>query len=318
MKTLNTPANTIYIFLDGVGIGAKNTDSNPFTKYSNGFFSVLGGGESFKAGGYLVPTDAHMGIDGLPQSATGQTALFTGYNGSQIMGRHVTGFPTFSLRPYLKQKSILRVFEKNGKRATLLNSYAEKYLKRIFNKRTERMLSASSHAQRSTGKPFFNIEDYLEGRSMYMDITNWFLRSFHKIDIPMADPKKQGRKLVGLSKDYDLILYEYFFTDKVGHSQSQAAAKRILRHVEEFLEGVYEELDTENQLLIVSSDHGNIEDLSTKRHTNNEVPTIIYGKGADCVKDNIQYLYDIPREILRLYDLDFDKDPVLTAEKQIT
>ena len=111
---------TIFVFLDGIGFG-KSSDSNPFKKFGRTFFSVLGQG-SYKGPGTVLETDAQMGIGGAPQSATGQTALFTGYNGPQILGRHVNGYPTYSLRPYLKNHSIFCRFKENGKKGILLNS----------------------------------------------------------------------------------------------------------------------------------------------------------------------------------------------------
>ena len=43
------------------------------------------------------------------------------------------------------------------------------------------------------------------------------------------------------------------------------------------LEGILETLDTTETLLLITSDHGNIEDMSTKVHTRNPVPAILFG-----------------------------------------
>lgn len=162
----------IFIFLDGVGLGKNDREINPFARFSNEFFNAFAGREH-RVPGYLIETDAHMGIPGLPQSATGQTALFTGYNGPQILGLTCErGYPTFTLRPYFKEKNILKVFNENGLNASLINSYSEKYLERLTHPRAERMLS-SLHAK-TFGKPYFTTEDYLAGKSLYMDLTNWF------------------------------------------------------------------------------------------------------------------------------------------------
>lgn len=293
----------IFIFIDGVGLGENNRDKNPFARFPNYFFNAFCGGEH-RAPGFLVETDAHMGIPGLPQSATGQTALFTGYNGPQILGRHVNGFPTFTLRPYFKEKNILKIFNENGYNATLINSYSEKYLERLRHPRAERMLSASSLMQKFSGKPYFTTADYLAGKSLYMDLTNWFLRK-HGLDIPMVNAKANGRKLAQIARDYDLLIFEYFFTDKVGHEQSMGAARKILRHVEDFLSGLWEELDADTQTVVVSSDHGNFEDLSVKTHTKNKVGTLVYGKYADIFNAELRFLYDIPRIMLKLKNLSF-------------
>ena len=303
---MKRPGPIIYIFLDGVGIGTGDKQANPFARFDHPFFAAHGGGE-YKLPGTLLSTDAHMGVPGLPQSATGQTALFTGYNGPQILGRHVNGYPTFTLRPYFKEKNILKVMNEAGFKATLINSYSTWYLKRLEHPRAERMLSASSLMQRHSGLPYFTTEDYLAGRSLYMDLNNWFLRK-NGLKIPFVEPKINGRKLVQIAQNYDLVIFEYFFTDKVGHEQSWGAAKRIIRQVDEFLGGVWEEVDRTRDTVVISADHGNLEDLSVKTHTRNPVGTWAYGRHEQKFADRVKTLTDIPQVILDVFDLPFAAD----------
>ena len=304
--TKSSPGPIIYLFLDGVGIGENDPERNPFARFPNQFFGAHHG-RPFAMPGEVITTDAHMGIPGLPQSATGQTALFTGYNGPQILGRHVNGFPTFTLRPYFKEKNILKVMNDAGFNATLLNSYSSMYLKRMEHPRAERMISASSLMQRHSGKPYFTTEDYLSGRSLYMDLSNWFLRK-HGLNIPFANPYDNGRKLARIARGYDLVVFEYFFTDKAGHEQSWGAAKRIIRHVDRFLAGVWDEFDAGKETIVISSDHGNLEDLSVKTHTKNPVGTWVHGRHARSFTDSVHSLLDIPRVILDIFDLPFAAD----------
>ncbi len=299
MEDFQKPSSIIYVFIDGIGIGTQEKEVNPFARFPSYFFSVLGGKTSFSPDGEFIPTDAHMGIPGLPQSATGQTALFTGYNTPKLMGRHISAFPTFTLRPYIKNHSILKKFLAQDKKATLINSYSDSYLEKLNHPKRERLMSALSIMQLGSGLPFFTMQDYLENKSLYMDITNWFLRQ-RGMSIEMVSPKETGRKIVRLAKDYDLLIYEYFFTDIVGHRASMGAAKRILAHIDGFLGGIWEELNIDKELFVLSSDHGNFEDLSHSHHTQNLVPTIIYGKGSESIKKNIRFLYDIPRELMRI------------------
>jgi len=76
-----------------------------------------------------------------------------------------------------------------------------------------------------------------------------------------------------------------------------------------FFEGIYEELDPENELFIASSDHGNLEDLSTKSHTENPVPTFLYGRSEQLAAKSISRLYDIPRFILKDNEVPFEQNP---------
>lgn len=302
----SSPGPVIFLFLDGVGLGEADPAINPFARFPNRFFGAHAGGR-YAMPGELIPTDAHMGIAGLPQSATGQTALFTGYNGPQIMGRHINGHPTFTLRPYFKEKNILKIMNAAGYNATLLNSYSPLYLKRLDHPRAERMLSASSLMQKHSGKPYFTTDDFLAGRSLYMDMNNWFLRK-HGLKVPLAQPYDNGRRLVQIARQYDLAVFEYFFTDKVGHEQSWGAAKRILRHVDDFLSGVWDELNARRETVVISSDHGNMEDLSVKTHTENPVGTWVWGQHTARFTDGVASLVDIPRVILNIFDLPFASD----------
>lgn len=296
----------IYIFLDGVGLGEDNPHKNPFARFNTRFFGAHAAGK-YDMPGQLLTTDASMGIAGLPQSATGQTALFTGYNGPQILGRHVNGYPTFTLRPYFKEKNILKVMNEAGLNATLINSYSNMYLKRLDHPRAERMLSASSLMQKHSGKPYFTTEDYLAGKSLYMDMNNWFLRK-NGLNVPLARPYENGRKLAQIARGYDMVIYEYFFTDKVGHEQAWGAAKRVIRHVDDFLGGVWDELNPETETVVISSDHGNLEDLSVKTHTANPVGTFVYGRHENRFAEKVRNLADIPRVILDIFALPFAED----------
>ncbi|MDH5720831.1 MAG: metalloenzyme [Spirochaetia bacterium] len=300
----SSPDTLIYIFFDGIGFGSSDSGKNPLAKYKTYFLSPLAGG-GFHANGDIIETDAHMGVEGVPQSATGQTALFTGYNASKIMGRHVSGFPTYSLRPYIIKYNLIKSFIDNNKKSVLINSYSEKYLNKIEQPKGERFMSATSFMQKSSGQPFYTIDDYLKGKALYMDITNWFLRS-QGVDIEIIGAKITGRKLVSLARNFDLIVYEYFFPDMVGHDTSFMEPEKIICDIECFLEGIWEELDITRELVVICSDHGNFEDLSHSKHTENKVPTYLYGKGADKFKKNIKSIYHVPRNIFDLFNIKSD------------
>jgi len=51
---------------------------------------------------------------------------------------------------------------------------------------------------------------------------------------------------------------------------------------------------------ILTSDHGNIEDLSVRNHTLNDVPTIIWGRNRDEIARGIKDLTDIAPAIFEL------------------
>lgn len=311
-----------YLFLDGVGFGEKNPDKNPFTRYAQSFFLPLGGLEPLKNSPYsegrYIPTDAGMGIKGLPQSATGQTALWTGINAPEILQRHMSGFPTFTLKKIISQFSILKIFQENGKKATLLNCYSPVYMENL--EKNKKFLSASTLIQLAADLPLKNLNDLREGRGYFMDITHEIFQEFSKNFLEESDPLREkrdpyqmGKSIKEIAGDNDLVIFEYFLTDKAGHSMEWEKARWTIETVERFIDGVLDVLDKENDQLIITSDHGNLEDLSGKIHTINPVPTFLYGKYTNTMADKIKALCDI---VPALYEelgievrLEFTKKP---------
>jgi len=67
----------IFIFIDGFGIGKEDASVNPLANPELPNINYI----LNKAG--AIPTDACLDVPGLPQSATGQTTIFTGQNASR-------------------------------------------------------------------------------------------------------------------------------------------------------------------------------------------------------------------------------------------
>ena len=294
----------IYLFYDGIGLGKKDTERNPFTRYAHSYLSVLGGKssqQSLPENWEIIPTDAHLQMEGLPQSATGQTALWTGLNGAQIMGRHMMGFPGPTLVRYIKEYSIVKQFCEQGYRAALLNAYTQKYVERMEKK--PRLRSVSSHIQLASGQSYMSLDDLEEGRALYMDYTHEIMHKLYpelRERFPVQKAHERGRDLAQMSKAYDLVIHEFFLTDKAGHDQSWEMAEWCIQRIEEFLAGLIANLDVNKDLLLISSDHGNMEDLSSKRHSSNPVATFAYGKFAKQAAQRIKSLVDIPRFIYEI------------------
>src|SRR4051812_1156663 len=87
----------VIVFLDGVGLGDDDATRNPLVAAPMPFVrSLLGGAALTRAAPFvplsglvtLQPVDATLGIDGLPQSGTGQATLWSGVNVAARLGRH--------------------------------------------------------------------------------------------------------------------------------------------------------------------------------------------------------------------------------------
>ncbi|NCN10324.1 MAG: metalloenzyme [Leptospira sp.] len=297
-----------YVFLDGIGFGEKNSDKNPFTRFPTHVFSPLSGNSSSEPRIRYVETDANMGISGLPQSATGQTALWTGFKAPIILGRHLSGFPSFTLKKIIAKHSMIKILNENGVLSDLINCYTPAFFKKFGP--TARHLSASTLIQMASSRELKTLDDLREGRGIYMDITHEFLRKMNYDLIPesdpvmdLRDPYEVGKSIPSKFSHYGLCIYEYFLTDKIGHDQNWELAEKSIAILEKFILGFLDGMNPAEDTLILTSDHGNMEDLSVGTHTKNPVPTMLSGKFAVELEKSIKNLADIPPNIYKLLNL---------------
>jgi hypothetical protein len=277
-------ARTILIFVDGLGWGPRDLASNPLYSYGGALFALpamAGAGPmAAEAGGWVQPIDAVLYVPGVPQSATGQTTLLSGINSQARLGKHLTGFPNEILREILLEHSVLKYLTEQGRRAAFLNAYRPRFWE--LSRERQLTLSATTVANLAADLPFFGLDDIKEGRAIYQEMTNAELiaRGF---DVAPLTPRQAGIIAARTARQYDFLLYEYFQTDKAGHSQDQQRCEDELQRLDVFMTSLLEELaaDLEREtLVLLTSDHGNIEDLTTKRHTTNPVPLLAWGDGA--------------------------------------
>ena len=118
---------------------------------------------------------------------------------------------------------------------------------------------------------------------MSADITGAGWKELGYSDIPEIDPAEAGRRLVQLVSDDDFVLFEYWRTDYAGHSERFSEAVDALERLDRMLAGIVETIDTRSTLLFITSDHGNVEDMSTKTHTRNPVPALLFGRDHEAV-----------------------------------
>jgi hypothetical protein len=281
MRDLDGPEHILFIFIDGLGIGHDFADSNPCRLAGLKFFNHFQAERYPKrvGSGYAIGLDATLGVDGLPQSATGQTALLTGVNAAAFLGRHLSGFPNENLRGLIAEHSILKKFVQMGHKAAFLNTFRPPFFD-YDPYDIIRHLSATTVTNLYAGLPFFGIADLLAERSVYQDLTNESLikKAFR---VPRYSPEKAGEIVGRQAQNYRFCLFEYFQTDRAGHSQDLSRARAELIKLEAFLDAVLANVDLFTTLVLVASDHGNIEDLSVKSHTRNPVLALLFGRGRE-------------------------------------
>ena len=283
----------LFLFLDGVGLGSDDPHSNPFVQANLPHLSKLLSGRRLTASALndsrelvspyatLLALDAGLGVLGLPQSATGQATLLTGMNIPQAIGEHYGPKPNPAIAAHLRNGNLFSQLAQKGRQSSLLNAYPPGYFAGIDS--GKRIYSAIPLAITSAGIPLYTEADLRAGEALAADFTGAGWQQHLKIDgIPVLSPQKAGNKLAQLAQRFDLAFFEYWLSDTAGHRQDMGAAISILETLDGVLGGLLESWDhqeglAQDGLILITSDHGNLEDLSTRRHTHNPVPALLIG-----------------------------------------
>lgn len=281
----------LFIFLDGIGLGENNQSINPFVNAKMPNLNALLDGRSLLKESApfhgehasLVAIDPNVGVDGLPQSATGQAMLLTGINIPAELGYHYGPKPNPEVAAFLNGETLFSKCVKAGKKTALLNAYPPRYFDGIDS--GKRLYSSIPLAVTNAGLPLFKEDALYAGTALSADFTGDGWRTMLGFpDAPVMDAPQAGRKLAALAKEYDFSLFEYWASDYAGHKQQMETAVGLMETFDGVLGGLLEKMvdergkKKEELLVVVTSDHGNMEDLSTRKHTDADVPALVIGE----------------------------------------
>lgn len=272
----------IAVFWDGVGLGNDDPAANPFVRHPMPFLQTLLDGHSpLKAASglsngsvSLLGLDATLSVPGLPQSGTGQTAILTGLNAAAHLGEHSGPYPTAALKTLLAENNLFSQLLARNQPVAFAGAYPDRFLARL-QRGTER-LSANTRAALLAGLKLRSGADLQAKRAVSALLTNRYWQEWG-YDVPLLSPQQAGSQLANLAADHALTFFEMWYTDVVGHKQDMARAGELLTMLDRFLEGLAAAIDPANTMLLVISDHGNLEDLSTKQHTRNPALALAFG-----------------------------------------
>jgi len=276
--------SVLFIFADGFGLGSELAESNdnpffqadiPFLQKLFGFIPSLSHQHAQTAEALLLPLDATLGVKGFPLSGTGQATLLTGINCSQINGAHFGPYPPSSVREILNEKNIFRVCARQSLPFAFVNAYPQRYFDYLESHPLMTPAIASSYL--STGRALHRVEEIADGVALSADITAERWGELGYQNIPHFTPHEAGARLAVIAQEHSFTMFEYFATDKAGHKQDMQAACVALEKLDGLLAGAYDACDPEKMLIVLTSDHGNMEDLTTGSHTFNPVPIIAIG-----------------------------------------
>ncbi len=310
----------IFIFFDGVGIG-KKLQANPFYVAKTDYLPFFEDGALPDPHNTPIKAiDAQLGIEGIPMSATGQTTLFTGINVPALLNEHKESYPNKLMREIIKEKNLFSILREKDISPRFLNVFpgathlfspehitigddGEFCLSPLFRDQFKRPISVTTCMMVANSMIPFGIEDILKEQALFHDYSNKSLDG-KKPYPPRFTPEKAAEIIYRASRNYDLLLYEYFLTDFCGHGFDFSECIELVMQLNRLVKHLISLLDKESDTLLITSDHGNLENCTTQRHTNNPVPLLTWGYGSAGLQDKIESLADICPTVVDFFTRD--------------
>ena len=217
--------------------------------------------------------------------------MLTGLNLPRMIGRHYGPKPEAETRAIIAEHSYFRRLIERGKLARHLTAYPPGLLADF--KRGKTLRSSIQQAAYESGLPHFSLADVIERRALTAEWTTSSWRKHLNMEgLPDYSAREAGALLARLARDYDFSFHSHWLSDRIGHRGTLERGVEILERFDAVLGGLLAEWDDEAGLVVITSDHGNMEDLGTRRHTLNDVPTVVIGAKADVFASGYERLTD--------------------------
>lgn len=259
-----------------MGLGTPDPVRNPFAAAHTPFLASLFGGPLTSELEPLTAPElsfrqlsATLEHGGLPQSATGQTTLLTGLNGADVMGGHYGPWPGPTLKRTLAGGTLFSEVAASGGRVVFANAFPDGYFRALA--AGKQRVNVPVYAAQEAGVRLLRQADYDAGRAISADLDGSYLG-------PPRLLNEAGARLARLSQNADLTFFDFWLSDTAGHRWTFADAVKLIEKFDGFLAGLVPALG--KVTLLVTSDHGNLEDKATRSHTRNSVPLLVVGPQA--------------------------------------
>jgi len=307
--------HVLLIFVDGIGLGSDDPGNNPFAAANTPTLHALAGGNKWinstprtdSARATFIPTDTRFGVPGRPQSASGQAVILTGRNVPAEIGEHYGPKPNPAIRAILAQDNLFKSLTTRGKSAALLDAYPPGFFEGIDS--GKRLRSSIQEAAFQGNVPIRTADDLLAGNALSADWTGEGWKEFFgPPDLKVFTPVEAGIKMTSMARQYDFSLFSTWVTDEIGHRGPFERGVSYLELFDGVMQGVLQTWNDEDGLVIITSDHGNMEDLSIRHHTENDIPTVVIGAQRQAFADGFHSLMDITPHILNLLLGTHEKD----------
>ena len=280
----------LFLFIDGVGLRAAATDNPVNPEVCPALCRLI-----TKHG---KPIDARLGIDGPPQSATGQATMFSGVNCAAAMGKHCEGFPGPNLRKIIETDNLFKQLRSKGKEVCFSDAYLVDSAEELA---ARRFKSVTTVMALTTPETIRTVDDLQNGQAVMQDLTRETIQDRWP-DIAVIPPQRAAEHLAAIARRYDFTLFEFFQSDVVGHSMDYARACAALRTYDRFLASIVRFTEAMGVTLVLTSDHGNIENISERGHTLNPVPFVAFGPKEEFLRERVSSLVDVTPALLAAFD----------------
>lgn len=302
----------LFLFLDGIGLGDDDRSRNPLAAADTPNLRWLLGGRKLVLSAApcesdwatLLAVDACLGVPGNPQSASGQAALLTGRNVPAEIGRHYGPKPNPEIAAILQEDNMFLQVARAGGSSALLNAYPPRYFEAIDSRR--RLYSAIPLAASLAGVRLRTASDLQAGQALSADLTGagWAAQpSFPPA--PLYTPTQAGELLARLSAEHDLTWFDFWPSDYVGHRGIMPEAIELVERLDGVLGSLARAWQSRHDLAVVTSDHGNLEDITARGHTTAPVPALLIGP-APLRRAVARHLHDLTHFAPALLDAIFD------------
>jgi hypothetical protein len=155
------------------------------------------------------------------------------------------------------------------------------------------------HAAREAGVTLRTWSDVRRSQaltsSMTHELENDFnLDFFDQALLPPLTPQAAAKSLAKLARDHDFTFYKYQIPDLVSHTGRMELARAVFATIEDFVETVLRHLEVERFVVIITSDHGHLEQLaSSHAHPKTHVPTWYFGPEPCATAERLRRPEDI-------------------------
>jgi hypothetical protein len=150
------------------------------------------------------------------------------------------------------------------------------------------------HAARQAGVRLRTWDDVRRGEALTSSMTHELENDFNcgffgQAPLPRRTPDEAAAILVALARAHDFTFYKYQIPDLVSHTGKVELAREVFDIVEQFVEAVLREIDPAETVVIITSDHGHLEQVGASHaHPKTKVPTWYFGPDAERTAERLR------------------------------